>query len=266
MYKTDFVVRYHDIECELVNNLYKMAQRKKEKEMAIILANAKAAVIQKENELKQIKEMEQKQIDEMATKKKGGRKKASTEPLEAIPAEDTVKKRGRKKAVKEEPKKEEERVEPKQDTTSIEAKKEKEGSEEDEEEIEYTMEDVQLICDKLYRDELLSVFGVDSLEDPNIDTGIKAVIEQMIDNKTFKQLLEEIKYEIIDYSNFSGTPTEIENFKRNSEYLIFITLFSQSVFYLTHKCICQLFTVSEIEPVLINRLKEKMISLFKKQN
>jgi len=257
MYKTDFVVRYHDIECELVNNLYKMAQQKKEREMAIILANAKAAIIQKE---KQIKEMEQKNIDETTTKKKGGRKKASTQEItQPLESEETVKKRGRKKVIKEEPKKEEEI---KEDSKCIEIKKEKEGS--DEEEIEYTMEDVQLICDKLYRDELLSVFGVDSLEDPNIDTGIKAVIEQMIDNKNFKQLLEEIKYEIIDYNNFSGTPIEIENIKRNSEYLIFITLFSQSVFYLTHKCICQLFTVSEIDPQLINRLKEKMISLFKK--
>jgi hypothetical protein len=241
-----------------------MAQRKKEKEMAIILANAKAAVIQKENELKQIKEIEQKQIDEMATKKKGGRKKASTQEPTSQPlgSEETVKKRGRKKAIKEEPKKEEESVEIKKETSELQPEKGKEES--DEEEIEYTMEDVHLICDKLYRDELLSVFGVDSLEDPNIDTGIRAVIEQMIDNKNFKQLLEDIKHEIIDHSNFSGTPTEVENIRRNSEYLIFITLFSQSVFYLTHKCICQLFTIGDVEPQLIDRLKERMISLFKK--
>jgi hypothetical protein len=258
MYKTDFIVRYHDIECELVNNLYKMAQRKKEKEMAIILANAKAAVIQKENQIKNLKEIEQKQMDEIATKKKGGRKKASQQ--EDTQSLESVKKRGRKKVVKEEPEPESQKE--KIDTTELEPEKNKNDS--DEEEIEYTMEDVHLICDKLYRDELLSVFGVDSLEDPNIDTGIKAAIEQMIDNKNFKQLLEEIKHELIDYSNFSGTPTEIENIKRNSEYLIFITLFSQSAFYLTHKCICQLFTVGEIDQALINRLKEKMISLFKK--
>jgi hypothetical protein len=36
---------------------------------------------------------------------------------------------------------------------------------EDEDE-DYTREDVACICDKLYRDELLSVFDADSLEDP----------------------------------------------------------------------------------------------------
>jgi hypothetical protein len=130
--------------------------------------------------------------------------------------------------------------------------------------LEYTIEDVHLICEKLYRDELLSVFEVDTINDPNMDTGIKRVIERMIDNANFKQLLEDIKHEIIDTSKFTGTPTEIQNLERNSEYLIFITLFSQHVFYITHKCICQLFTVNEIDSELINQLKNKTISLFKK--
>jgi hypothetical protein len=56
----------------------------------------------------------------------------------------------------------------------------------------------------------------------------------------------------------------MENIRRNSEYLIFITLFSQHVFYITHKCICQLFTVGDVDPNLMDRLKDKTISLFKK--
>jgi hypothetical protein len=86
----------------------------------------------------------------------------------------------------------------------------------------------------------------------------------MIDNKNFKQLLDDIKHELIEFSNPSGTPEELENIRRNLEYLIFITLFSQQVFYITHKCICQLFTVDDVDPNLIDRLKDKTIGLFKR--
>ena len=134
----------------------------------------------------------------------------------------------------------------------------------DDEDLVYTLEDVNLICEKLYRDELLSVFEVESINDPNMDTGIKRVIEKMIDNANFKQLLEDIKNEIIDVSKFTGTPEEIAILVRNCEYVIFITLFSQHVFYMTHKCICQLFTINDIDPEHITQLKNKTIGLFKK--
>jgi hypothetical protein len=139
------------------------------------------------------------------------------------------------------------------------------GSEEedDDEEYEYTLDDVYTICEKLYRDELLSVFNVQSISDENIDVGIKAAIEQMIDNESFRKLLDDIKVNLIDFDNFVGTPEELENMKRNSEYLIFISLFSQKLFYLTHICLCQLFTVGEISPDLLSKVKEKTIGLFK---
>jgi hypothetical protein len=108
----------------------------------------------------------------------------------------------------------------------------------------------------------LSVFNVQSISDENIDAGIKSAIEHMIDNQGFRQLLDDIKLKLIDFENFTGTPTELENMKRNSEYLIFITLFSQKLFYLTHICLCQLFTVGEIDPELLLKVKEKTISLF----
>jgi len=133
----------------------------------------------------------------------------------------------------------------------------------DSEEYEYTLDDVYTICEKLYRDELLSVFNVQSISDENIDVGIKAAIEQMIDNESFRKLLDDIKVNLIDFDNFVGTPEELENMKRNSEYLIFISLFSQKLFYLTHICLCQLFTVGEISPDLLLKIKEKTIGLFK---
>jgi hypothetical protein len=274
MYNTNFIVRYRDIENELISNLHRIEIKKQAKELALE------------------KEKEVKALAETPAKKKGGRKKAvkvdavttdtkvdQVVPLvqvEAVAVTEAPKKRGRKKAIKtvsEEPITEEpvKLVEPiisvDQNTVVSETVKHDATEDEDDTEdldLEYTIEDVHLICEKLYRDELLSVFEVDSINDPNMDTGIKRVIERMIDNVNFKQLLEDIKHEIIDTSKFTGTPTEIQNLERNSEYLIFITLFSQHVFYITHKCICQLFTVNEIDTELINQLKNKTISLFKK--
>ena len=240
MYNTDFVVRYHDIETELINKLQRKDQLKKEMEL-------------KEMEQKE-KEIEQRIKEESAVKKKGRKKVSltdSTVVIAATPAAEPVKieepkKRGRKKVIKEEPKKEEEAT-----------------NGDVEEDYEYTMDDVYIICEKLYRDELLSVFKVDPNSDGNIDAGIKNMLELMIDTTTFKQILDDIKLVVIDFNQFTGTPTEIENIRRNSEYIIFITFFSQRVFYIAHKCFCQFLTVGGIDPELIDKLKEKTISIFK---
>lgn len=272
MYKTDFVVKYHDIENELILNLHRKMMRQHElediAEKEAAAAKVAADLLEKEKQLKALEEA----AAATPVKKKGGKKKAVKEETVTQEPVEAPKKRGRKKAVKvetlplptvnplpvveisstiEEPKNEE-------------PKKEKQDDDDDCEDLEYTMDDVHLICEKLFRDELLSVFGVETINDPNMDAGIKRVIEKMIDNKNFKQLLDDIKHELIDFSSFSGTPTEMENIRRNSEYLIFITLFSQHVFYITHKCICQLFTVGDVDPNLMDRLKDKTISLFKK--
>jgi hypothetical protein len=236
MYNTNFVVKYYDIERELVNNLHRKAIKKQEEETAALIAKATAAIAQREKEIKEL--IEKQEINSLT--KKGGKKKVIQEKEEP-------KKRGRKKAVKEEAVKEE-------------AVKE----EEDDEDIEYTMEDVHLICEKLYRDELLSVFEVETINDGNMDAGIKRVIEKMIENPKSKKLLEEIKQDLVDFSNFSGTSTEMENIQRNADYIIFITLFSQHIFYITHRCVCQLFTINDIDDDHVNLLKEKMIKLFKK--
>jgi hypothetical protein len=256
MYNTNFVVKYRDIEYELVSNLRRMQQKK--------LEMAAAAIIEKEQQEIAAALLEKEEVK----KKKGRGKKAQATTVATDPVVTTEpKKRGRKKKV----------VEPEPVPVIVEAKivepkvekaVKTDGDDDDDDDedldIEYTMEDVRLICEKLYRDELLSVFEAESINDPNMDAGIKRVIEKMIDNAKFKQLLEDIKNEIIDVSKFTGTPEEIANMVRNSEYLIFITLFSQHVFYMTHRCICQLFTINDIDPELIIQLKNKTIGLFKR--
>jgi hypothetical protein len=294
MYKTDFVVKYHDIENELILNLHRKMMRQHElediAEKEAAAAKVAAAILEKENQIKALELLAQKQtLEEQAksVKKKGGRKKAtpvvpsqtvvevvpSQTVVEVVPSQTVVeapKKRGRKKAVKVEEPKPEIKVEEikvevqKEEPKKTESTVDDDDDDDDCEDIEYTMDDVHLICEKLYRDELLSVFEVETINDPNMDAGIKRVIKKMIDNTKFKQFLDEVKNELIDFSSISGTPTEIDNVRRNAEYVIFITLFSQHVFYITHKCICQLFTVDDVDPNLLDRLKDKTISLFKK--
>lgn len=310
MYNTDFVVRYHEIENELIMNLHRKFMKKQEEEERIereeksaaskaAAAKVVAAVVailnfEKEKEKEKEKELEKEKEQIIPVKNKGGRKKAAatatsvtatsvTATATATNVTEEPKKRGRKKAVVNEPIVNEPIVnepivnEPIKISITIEPvklehkekvdKNPEDGDVDDDddgEDLEYSMDDVHLICEKLYRDELLSVFNVETINDENMDAGIKKAIEKMIDNAKFKQILEEIKQELMDLSNPTGTPEEIENIRRNLEYLIFITLFSQQVFYITHKCICQLFTVDDVHPDLLDRLKEKTIGLFKK--
>jgi hypothetical protein len=280
MYNTSFVVRYHDIENELIINLHRKFMKKQEEEekeekiaaarlAASKVAAAVAAIANLEIEKEKEKEKEKTPIVPPVKKKGGKKKSTSEETTTATIISEEPKKRGRKKAVKveEEPIKISLTIEPQPEPQSnIKAEKVGDNDDNDDncEDLEYSMEDVHLICEKLYRDELLSVFDVETINDENMDAGIKRVIEKMIDNSRFKQILEEIKQELMDLSNPTGTTEEIENIRRNLEYLIFITLFSQDVFYITHKCICQLFTVNEVHPDLLDRLKEKTIGLFKR--
>lgn len=282
MYNTTFQVKYHDIELALLANLQKMMEKK--------LAIASGMYMEELHEQEREKEREKERKQKAAALEKA----PLTVPTCLNCAACTCSKKGKKiKEVKEpkpkkETKKEQKAREEAEKAAALKEASDKEAEEakalvaaadkkqlveedklngsdddEDEEDLEYTLEDVHIICDKLYRDELLSVFNVTSTEDENMDAGIKSAIEQMINNQSFRQLLDDIKGNLVDFQNFSGTPEELENTKRNTEYLIFITLFSQKLFYLTHICLCQLFTVGEIDPELLLKIKDKTIDLFK---
>jgi len=277
MYNTTFQVKYHDIELALLANLQKMMEKK--------LAIASGMYMEELHEQEREKERKQKAAAEKepltvptclncaacTCSKKGKDKKVKETKVKEPKAKKETKKEQKareeaeKVAAAEKALKEAEEAKVAADKKQLVEEDKLNGSDddEDEEDLEYTLEDVHIICDKLYRDELLSVFNVTSTEDENMDAGIKSAIEQMINNQSFRQLLDDIKGNLVDFQNFSGTPEELENMKRNTEYLIFITLFSQKLFYLTHICLCQLFTVGEIDPELLLKIKDKTIDLFK---
>lgn len=109
-------------------------------------------------------------------------------------------------------------------------------------ESEYTKQDVLDICDKLYRDELLSVI----LGDQNIETicvddlssHITELYNTMLVNTRFKQLIEEI-------SVTCAITKDVALF----------ALFSHQLFHLTHKCICQQIEREFIDITLFLQLK-----------
>lgn len=138
-----------------------------------------------------------------------------------------------------------------------------EYEENSDEEHEYSSEDVLDICNKLYRDELISVFGADDLVDDKIDLGMKYVFEKMSINTEFHKIIEEMTQ--ICINTFLKNEEIDEQKLLDIKQLITITLFSQDIFYITHKCICQQIEVGTIDNDLLVQLRNHSIDLFKNQ-
>jgi len=125
----------------------------------------------------------------------------------------------------------------------------------DDEDYEYNNDDVLDICDKLYRDELMSVFYADDLMDDKIDNGMKYVLEKMLENNDFKLMTDEVKEHLKNVSL-------IEEHEKYLETVIILSLFGKDSFYLFHKCICQHLTLGTIEPDLLVQLKKYFTEIF----
>ena len=119
------------------------------------------------------------------------------------------------------------------------------------EEYEYTSGDVIDICRKLYCDELASVFFAKDLLDDKIDIGIKTILEKVVkENTEFKEIIEDIKQWMLLNKSI--------NF---DDYYVFIILFSENLFWLTHQCICQQLTMNTIEKTLLETLRKNTVEL-----
>lgn len=128
-------------------------------------------------------------------------------------------------------------------------------------EHEYTSQDVLDICNKLYRDELATVFSAENITDDIIDKGIKYVSDIMITNTKFKEIIEELnEFCMNEYTkNEEISNEEMESIK----HLTLLFLFSQNMFYITHKCICQQIELGLIDDNLLVELKNNSIDLIK---
>jgi len=122
----------------------------------------------------------------------------------------------------------------------------------------YTKTDIYDVCSKLYRDELTSVFYAENIADDKIDHGIKTISEKMLANPDFSIIINEL---IIQFHNYLSNIIDDNNNNdsKNIENIIFLTLFSDKIFYIMHKCICQQLLVEKIDNTLLIELKNLAI-------
>lgn len=252
MYKTDFIVKYHDIENELIRRL----ELRLAAEAAAEITAAIESVFRNSGEHSNENIVINIEIGGTGDSDDEGNGRHRFEIMNSnrtknnIEEEETIKKEG------------EETVKEGEETVKEEETVKKEGEDDDDDEdYKYNRKDVTYICDKLYRDELLTAFGAETIDDPEMDEGIKMIFEALINNEEFQQFLKELNALLLDTST-AKTETELANMKRNTDYLIFITLFSQQSFYLTHKCLCEMLTLGKINPELMLSLKQRTMKIF----
>ena len=131
---------------------------------------------------------------------------------------------------------------------------------------EYTSDDIITICDKLYRDEVLSVFYAESILDDKLDKNMQDILDQMICNPDFKKMVDETTH-LLHRQNLDQTRPmpiieEEENPENNDGYLfVLLMLFSQTIFHITHKCICQQLTTGTIDKNLLSDLKTHLFEV-----
>ena len=246
MYKTDFIVKYHEIENELVKRLeVRLAAEAAAEITAAIESVFKNAGDHSNENIVINVEVGGDSDDETGHR---GRRievvNSNKKPLKDVNEVQTLDKEQSQAAAEDQ-----------------EDDQEDEEEEQGQEDYKYTRKDITYICEKLYRDELLEVFCAESIDDPKMDEGIKAIFEALIKNEEFKTFLVEMNGLISD-PNTAKTETELANLKRNTDYLIFITLFSQKMFYLTHRCLCQMLTLGHVEADMMELLKQRTLKLF----
>ena len=125
-------------------------------------------------------------------------------------------------------------------------------------EYEYTTQDILDICDKLYMDELCSVFYSEDILDDKIDRGVKYVFEKMLDNQEFKIFFNKMKDSYFNetFVDLELTEEEKQTLRNNSHTMVILNLFSKELFYITHKCICQQINTGVINGSLIDKLND----------
>ena len=143
--------------------------------------------------------------------------------------------------------------------------------EEEEKYDQYSSQDILDICNKLYRDELCSVFYAEDIMDDKIDKGMKTVFDIMLVNPDFKAIIDKMK-ELLLLRESKNVELELDTVTLGSVNLdtvnlesvnldtinleILLTLFSENIFYITHKCICQQITTGHIDTDLLEILNQ----------
>lgn len=126
----------------------------------------------------------------------------------------------------------------------------------------YTKEDVEIICHKLYQDELCSAFNCDTFLDESINETMELVFVELNKDKQFVSVLKQIRDEYFSTENINYDTIDIENF---NNYLFYL-LFSYDAFYIIHQIICQQLTLEVVDSELFLQLYLSLHNIFSKQN
>ena len=135
---------------------------------------------------------------------------------------------------------------------------------------QYSHQDVLDICNKLYRDELLSVFELEFFEDDKMNEMIKNVYNILMINVEFKKIIDEMLqlcFKDFFLDKMEDFPLNLKKEREDTikKQIILTTLFSQHLFYITHKCICQQLELGTIDNDLLVELKTHSIDIFTNQ-
>jgi hypothetical protein len=109
----------------------------------------------------------------------------------------------------------------------------------------YDINGVRDICHEIFNHELLLVFGVNNIDDPQLAENISKVWNRIKDYKPFLEVLKKCKLHIF------LTMSDILD-----DDIGFVTMFSYSSFHILHKCIVSYLTTTEIPQEHLDSLKE----------
>lgn len=112
---------------------------------------------------------------------------------------------------------------------------------------EYTLDEIYKLCYDLYTNEVSAVFYVDNLFDSKLTNSITYVITKMMENNDFKTIINSEKEYIKENTSESND--------RNIYMLLSLTLLNQDMFHLFHKCACQQLTLGTIENNLLVQMQ-----------
>jgi hypothetical protein len=119
---------------------------------------------------------------------------------------------------------------------------------------EYTEDDIDAICQKLYIDEYSNAFNANDYMDDKVDVTLRKIYNLCLNNSELNNFINNI---FLIYKNAIYKDTIISDEDEfDIKYISFLGLFSHNTFYLTHQLIQQIGTNMPINNELLNSISE----------